>query len=336
MKRWWHLSTTVEKSSKYERSQIWSGRAQMLAAMVSVIAVCIAIVVARQGQETVNNNSQTALRQAEDNQLSTAITALGSSDVAERTAGVLLLTQNVSSRFKLTAETGETSTSVYSNYVTALEIFSGYIRGHGEDFLSGTSAGPMAQQFGPGHGTPPVTTLGDIPIDINYAADQLINLMQLKGDVVALKSGQPSIDLSNDELYQQYWEGINFTWIIAFMPGIDLRGADLRSSQWGNTSDLQGAYLQCADLEGEDFRGTDLSRADLRGANVQGADFRGAKMTETQITQLYGSAKWPRGLHGITALPVQGWNQAACLQNSQFWDYPQTVTPVSPSSSTST
>ena len=321
--------TQEELKSKYKRNQIWSGRAQVCVAMVSVIAVVIAIWVAKQGQDTVSHNSQTALRQSEDDQLSTAITALGSSDAAERIAGVLLLTQNVSNRFKLAVETGEPSASVYSDYVTALEILSGYIRSHGEDFLSGTSTGPMAQQFGLGHGIPPATTLGDIPIDINYAADQLINLTHLEGDVVALNRGQPSIDLSNDQLYRQYWKGVNFAWVTAYMPGIDLRGADLRSSQWSRDSDLQGAYLQCADLEGADFRRADLSQADLRGANVQGADFRGANITEAQITQLYGSAKWPRGRHDITAHPANEWNQVACLQNSQFWDYPPTVTPVS-------
>jgi hypothetical protein len=318
-----------ELKLKQKRSQIWSARAQVVITMISVIAVVVAIWVAKQGQDTINRNSQTALRQSQDSQQSTAITALGSTDTAERIAGLLLLTQNVSGRFKLAAETGEPPADLHYDYTTVLQILSGYIRSHAEVFLTSTSTGPVAQQFGLGHGTPPASTLGVIPIDINYAADQLLPLLGLKGEVVALNDGQPAIDLSNDELYRQYWRGANFGWIDAYMPGIDLRGAELASSQWSQDSHLSGAYLQCADLEGADFRGADLSHADLRGANVQGADFRGAHIGRAQLTQLYGSARWPSWRHGIIALPVKKWNKEACLRNSQFWDYQSTSSSTS-------
>ena len=337
---WWRRSKTKRLRSltaeelnalklRHKTSQIWSARAQMVIAAISVIAVLVAIWVAKQGQETVNHNSQTALRQSEDSQLSTAISALGSSDTAERIAGLLLLTHNISSRFELSAESGEPPADLYDDYTTALQILSGYLRSHGEAFLTSTSTSPVAEQFRLGYGTPPSTALGIVPIDLNYAADQVRSLLSLEGEVSALNIAQPAIDLSNDELYGQYWPRVNFGWVSAFMPGIDLRGANLMSSQWNKSSDLSGAYLQCADLAHANFQGANLTHADLRGANVRGADFRGAHIKAAQLAQIYGTAKWPDWLHHITALPVRRWNQPACLRNGQLWDNPPASTPTS-------
>jgi hypothetical protein len=277
----------------------------------------VAIWVALQGQSTVHNNSQSTLRQSQDAQLSTAITALGSGDTAERIAGLLLLRRNTVSRLTLVAETGEPPSAVYGDYTTALQVLSGYLRSHG-DTISGFV------EFGRGYGTP--NAPGILPIDLNYAADQVKLLVnsQSEKEVGALNTGQrPAIDLSYDELFRQSWSGVNFAWLTAYMPGIDLRGADLAFSKWGKDSDLSGSYLQCADLRHADFQGADLTGADLRGANVEGADFVGAHIRGAHITSVYGTAKWPRWFHHITVLPGKGWNPDTCVQDKEFWDTPK-------------
>lgn len=304
---------------KYQLSQIRASWAQVVGTLVSATAVLVAIFVAWQGQVTVNHNSQVTLRQSEDSQLSTAITALGSSDTAEQIAGLVLLTQNTANRFTLSPETGEPATDVFADYTTALQILSGYLSSNGVTFLDNFSTGQALAQFGRGYGVPPSP---GVPINIIDAADQVDFMLtkDMESEVTALNSGRPAIDLSNDELIGQPWYGVNFGWISAYLTGIDLRGADLASSQWSGYSDLEHSYLQCADLEGANFRGAYLSYADLRGANVQGADFRGAHLEGARVAPVYGVANWPRSLQGITALNVKDWNQAACLRSSKFSD----------------
>jgi hypothetical protein len=310
------------------RSQIRASWAQVAGSAVSAAAVIVAIFVAWQGQEAVNHNSQTSLQQSEDTQLSTAITALGSSELAERVAGLQLLERNAAGRFSLAAETGESPVNVFSDYTTALEIFSGYLSSHSGALLTGTSAGQAASLFGRGYGTPP------IPLDIVYAADEVQLMLDMKAEVTALHAGLPAIDLSRDELYGQPWTGIDFRWIKAFLVGIDLRGSYLESSQWGRQSDLSYSYLQCADLQGANFRGANLTYADLRGANVQGADFRGARIRGAKLTQLYGVATWSRRPDRVTTLPVNEWNLDGCLQKSALWDQPVPASPQPGSSPT--
>lgn len=299
------------------RSQIRAAKAQVTVAAVSVIAVCVAIWVAAQGQLTVIRNNEAALRQSEEAELSTAITALGSSEPAERIAGLLLLGRNTSDRFALSAKTDEAPANVFGDYTTALQILSGYLSSSGNSFLADASTGQVTARFARGYGKPPPPGM---PLDITYAADQVRYLMEMRSEVAGLEAGQPAIDLSNDELFGQPWHGINFGWVTAYMPGIDLRGADLSSSQWSKNSDLARSYLQCADLQGAVFRGVNLNYADLRGANVQGADFRGAHFKGAKITDLYGIARWPRRLQGTTTLPVAKWNRAACLRYGRLWD----------------
>ena len=292
-------------------------RAKVAASIASALAILVAIWVASQGQVTVNRNSRATLQQSEDAQLSTAITAIGSSDTAEKIAGLVLLTRNTSNRFTLMGETKESPLNVFGDYTTALQILSGYLSSHGESFLTGIS--PQASTtFGRGYGYPPSPGL---PLDITYAADQVRFLLakDMASRVAALNIGMhPAIDLSNDELDGQPWRSVNFGWIIAYMVGIDLRGADLAKSQWSTNSDLSGAYLQCADLRGANFRGANLSHADLRGADVKGADFRGANLNHAVLTSMYGVAKWSQRAKG-TALPAYEWNLDVCLKNSNFW-----------------
>jgi hypothetical protein len=326
---------------KYKLSQIRAAWAQVVATGIAIAAIIVTIIVAWQGQAAVNHNSQVALQQSEDSQLATAITSLGSGNTAERVAGLLLLARNTASRFPLASKSGEARANVYDDYTTALQIFSGYLSSHGEAFLTGTSAGKASTPFGRGYGVPPTPGL---PLDLIYAANQIKFMVGTKlerevSKVTELNAGRPAIDLAHDELIGQQWRGINFGWLWAFMVRIDLRGANLEQSQWSKRSDLSNSYLQCADLKGAVFRGADLTYADLRGANVNRADFRGAKLKGVRITQVYGIAKWPRWL-SITALPVDRWDQGACLQKRKFWDnYPTSVpasaSPPSPKPSSS-
>lgn len=303
---------------KGERIKIWADRTQVAASVATALAVIVAIWVAGQGQVTVDHNTQVTLRQSEDAQLSTAITAIGSSDTAEEIAGLLLLARNTSNRFTLMGETEEPAADVYGDYTTALQILSGYLSSHGQTFLA-VSRTQTSASFGRGYGVP---LSPGVPLDIIYAANQIKFLLaaDMQTNVAALKVGRrPALDLSNDELIGQPWTGVNFSWISAYMVGIDLRGASLESSRWSKGSDLAGSDLQCADLKDANFQGANLSNADLEGAYVQGADFRGANIKGAVFKQLYGAAKWSRHPSGIAILSIYKWNSATCLRNSTFW-----------------
>ena len=161
-------ATTAEESEPV-KDKTWADRAQVIVAGAAVVALFVTILVAWQGQVTVNHNSQVTMRQSIDNQLSTAITAIGSADTAEQIAGLLLLlTQNTASRFALMGETGESAADVYSDYTTALQILSGFLSSQGQQFLTGYSD-QASSPFGRGYGIP---ASPGIPLGIIYAADQ--------------------------------------------------------------------------------------------------------------------------------------------------------------------
>jgi Pentapeptide repeats (8 copies) len=311
-------TTMTPLEQRHLRSQIRAAWAQVVGVLLSAAAVSVAIVVALLTRETVEHNSQTTLQQSEDSQLSTAITALGSENSAERIAGLILLERNASGRISLSSKTGEPAGDVFDNYQTALRVYSGYLSSQSQDFLS--AAARASVPFVRGHGTlsPP-----GLPLDIVYAADQVKFMLELSSKVTALDSGQPVIDLSNDELIGQPWNGVDFSWIDAYMPGIDLRGADLESSHWGKDSNLQYSYLQCTDLKGAVFGRADLSHAYLDGANVQGADFRYANLQGIHGTNVYGNAKWSRLPPGMKILPLRDWdptNLDTCLRENGLPD----------------
>lgn len=303
--------------------------AQVGATLAAVITAVGALAVACQGQQTVAFNarsalqqSQTALRQSDDAQLSAAIADLGSGDAAERVAGLVLLARNTSARFAQMAQTREPPSQVFADYTTALQILSGYLRNHSQAFVTAVNAGKATPAFGLGYGQVAPTA---VPLDLVYAGDQVRNLGKMEKQVRAAADGaRPAIDLSYDDLISQPWHGVNLGWITVYMPGTDLRGADLSYSQWSQYSDLSHSYLQCADLAHANFSGANLTYADLRGADVQDANFSGAHIRGVRIGQLYGHATWPQWKHGITALPVSKWNQAVCLQDKTLWDYPLT------------
>jgi hypothetical protein len=304
------------KQLGYWRAQNWGVIAQGIIAFVSVAAVILAGIVAWTSYQTTLHDARTSLRQAQDSQLSAAIDALGAPDsMAERIAGLLLLRRNTEGRFTQASQSGELPGDVYDDYTTALQILSGYLSSRSQAVLTTFPYKTFHRGYG-APAVPGVTSLSDQAIDLYYAADQVRVL--LRTDVESMVRAlhihmQPAIDLSNDELYGASWTGVNFSWVYAFMEGIDLRNVDLAAALFQG-ADLRGAYLQCADLTGALFQGADLRNADLNGADVQGADFRGAriKLPKGPVV-VYGTARWSHVPAGLIALPVGGWNQGWCV-----------------------
>jgi len=312
----------------------WGSIGQVVASVATIAAVVVALSVAIQGQESLKNATQYNLQQALDSQLSTAITSIGSGDIAERIAGLVLLRSNAADRLtpKSTTIFGKQSAFIY--YTAALEIYSGYLSSHGREFLE--KAKSDSQLFGLGYGTPPP----GLSIDIQYAIDEIKKMLKLGVRVDALDQGVPALDLANDELYEQNLSGIDFSAIVTYMPGIDLRGAVLTNSHLNKLDDLDHSYLQCADLSGANLKGAKLEYADLRGADltgaqlqhadlrgaelqgadVQGANFSGAIDSSADFKGIYGSAS---GLQLSNASRItRPLSQSACLNNTSYWDEP--------------
>jgi len=206
------------------RTQIGTGIAQAVLSVATVAAVFVALWVALQGQQSLKSATQNNLQQAQDNQFSTALTSLGSTDITERIAGLALLELNVADRLTPTSIAAFGKPSAYNYYTTALEIYSGYLQSHGVGSMTTVDTGGGTQPFGSGYGALPP---GAFSIDTQYAADEIAKMLSLKNQVHAVSPVVPAFDLANDELYEVNLEGTNFSWVNAYMFGIDLRGAVL-------------------------------------------------------------------------------------------------------------
>jgi Pentapeptide repeats (8 copies) len=323
-------SANLRLEKSFRRSQIWAAWAQVGAMLAALLTAAVAVYVARQSQATVNRDTQNALQQSEDAQLSTAIAALGSTSASERVAGLLLLTQNTAGRFALAAKTGESPAQLFDDYTTALQTLSAYLSSASTNLLASTAASQPGKPFGRGYGT----LVQPAPIDLQYAVDQVRFLMTSSSqrEVMSQHLGRPAIDLSSDELSGANLTNANFGWVYGYLFAIDLRGATLEYSHWSSRSDLSTAYLQCADLRHADFRGANLSYADLSGADVQGADFTGANLRGLKAAYVYGTAKW-LAHRAPVAMPVQDWRPLTCLANSKLWEKaPVASTPSQPAS----
>jgi Pentapeptide repeats (8 copies) len=331
-------------------TQIWAGIAQVVLSVATVAAVLIALWVARQGQESLKSATQNNLQQAQDNQFSTSLTSLGSTDVTERIAGLSLLELDAADRLTAASVAAFGKPSAYDYYTTALQIFSGYLHSHGVGSMSTAGAGGDTQPFGPGYGAPPP---GAFSIDIQYAADELAKMLGLKDQVRAVSTVVPAFDLANDELYDVNFKGMDLSWVHAYMVGIDLRGAVLEKVHLSSLDDVESSHLQCADLRhadlqgadlaGANLRGADLYHANLRGANltgadlqdayVRGADFSGAQHGQATLTSMYGTAK---GLPpGVVTLPGQPRILPSCLASPSYGDMPMPMPNPMPTSSPS-
>jgi uncharacterized protein YjbI with pentapeptide repeats len=332
------------------RTQIWSGMAQAVLSVATVAAVFVALWVALQGQQSLKSATQNNLQQAQDNQFSTALTSLGSEDVTERIAGLALLELNAADRLTSTSIAAFGKPSAYNYYTTTLEIFSGFLHSHGVGGMT-TAGTAVAQPFGVGYGAPPP---GAFSIDIQYAADEIAKMLGLKNQVRAVSPVAPAFDLDGDELYEVNLEGMNLSWVNAYMFGIDLRGAVLEKLHLSSLDDVENSHLQCADLKYADLQGADLKdanlsgadlyHADLQGANLTGADLQGAYVrganfsraqdSQATLTSMYGTAV---GLPlGVVTTPGQPRIQTPCLANPSYGDPPMpNPAPVSSPSATS-
>ena len=301
--------------SRVARGQL---RASWAQTAIAALAFLIAIWAAYTGQQAIRVSNQAAARQSADSQLSDALADIQTTAATGEGAitGLVVLEENTADRVA-NNDAGEQPAEVYAYYSGALQIFGGYLSGYDGAKATCPETVANAMCFGRGWG-PPLP----LPLAISTAANQVQLLLtkKLEGEVTALNAGQPTINLSEDELAGQQWAGVNFGWVQATLMNTDLRGADLEYSQWSGNSDLSHSYLQCADLQNAVLRGANLNGADLRGANIQGADLRGAQIIGALVAPLYGVPQWPGPLNGITTLPVNQWKQSACLQNPAFWD----------------
>jgi Pentapeptide repeats (8 copies) len=319
------------------RTQRWAGVAQAFASLATVAAVIVALFVALQGQQSLKNATQYNLQQAQDNQFSTALTSLGSNDTTERIAGLVLLRLNAADRLTPKSSAIFGKENAYSYYTTALEVFSGYLSSHGREFLASVGPGHGMQSFGPGYGTLPPPGFS---LDIQYAIDEVRDMLDLRKQVHALIQGIPAFDMAHDELYGENLSEMNFSWITVYMYGIDLRGAVMENVHLGRRDDLEHSYLQCADLsnanlkgahmEYADLRGADLAGADLQGTHLVGADLQGADVKGANFSHARDSGAELKGMYGkakglpLDALPSanQPPSQSSCPTDKQYWDTP--------------
>jgi hypothetical protein len=291
-----------------------------------MLTVGVAAWVAYVGQESAKTAANSGVQQAVQSQLSTAITALGSDQPAQRMAGLVLLRRNAADQVEAPLPISRAKQKAYSTYIMALDVLGTYIHMNSPAFSSAQSSA-VHSIFGLGHGIP---AHNQVPLDVLKAASQMQLLLDMQSSVRqssvrSLHPGtSPAIDLANDELYGVNWRGIKFDWLSGvFLKGIDLRAADLEGSRWGGLAYLRNSHLQCAYLPNADLRGSDLTDANLSGANVNGADFRGAKLRGAKLTGVVGTAKGlPPGL------PLSSWNQQTCAANQAYWDnLPSITTP---------
>lgn len=273
----------VMTQKRASTAQVITTRVTVVATVVAIFTAAFAVIQSRSSLTVAEQGNQ---RQADENRLTTAVTAIGGQTPAERVAGVELLWRLVDERLTDAASTPSNSwdrQDARGLYTSALITLS--------DFIPRAQPGANAQCALPRQ------------VDVQYAADELQQLLNAKARFMALKAGSspPAIDLSYAELCDQSWPGVSFEGLsAAWLPGINLRGSNLQGSLWG-TAFLGGAQLQCADL-----RKADLSHASLQGADLRGANLAGALLpSNLRTSQLTGAVSIPNG----------NWNPGPCLTN---------------------
>jgi pentapeptide repeat protein len=281
-----------QNEENYRREEVTSQKrtstAQVIITGVTVVATVLAIFTAAfaviQSRSSLTVAEQGIERQGDETRLTTAVMAIGGQTPAERVAGVELLWRQVDERLTAAASTPLNSwdrQDARGLYTSALIILSDFI--------------PRVQ---PGANTPCALPR---QVDVQYAADELKQLLDAKARFTALKPGSspPAVDLSYAELCDQSWPGVSFEGLsTAWLPGIDLRGSNLQKSLWG-TAYLGGAQLQCSDL-----RNADLSHASLEGADLRGANLAGALLPANLRTSQ---------LIGAVSIPTGSWDPGPCL-----------------------
>ena len=278
------------------------GIAESIIGLAAVLAAGVAVLAALSAREAVQVAADGIELQATEDRLATAVESVGGERAAERAAGFGLLRRQVEDLLT-EAESEEDRRTALGMYTASLDVLENYLHDPvGDPAEPGEAAdpgepAPADPSAGLGYGRP------EVPDDINYAANELRNLMKLRRHVLALDvddsllTAAPSIDLAGVQLYGKSWAGIDFSWLgAAFFAGIDLRGANLSASHWDGAS-LNGAHLQCANLVGVTFVGADLTGADLRGADLSDADLTGATLDEIDLE----GATWSHDTKGLEA-----------------------------------
>jgi hypothetical protein len=273
-----------EKEYRYDEvvSQKQSARAQLKLTRITMVTTLVAILTAFfavfQSQESLHVAEQGIERQADENRLNTAVTAIAGQTPAERLAGVELLWRHVKERLMAAERTPLGSwdrQDVRGLYTSALIILTGFL--------------PRVEH--PANKACPVVK----SLDVVYAADEVKQLLDERAQFMALMPGgpRPSVDISYAALCGQSWSGVRFDGLnAAYLMGIDLRGSNLKGSQWGNAN-LAKAKLQCANLSGAHLGSANLTGADLRGAIVAGAQLpNNLQAQQTVGTVRVAKEKW--------------------------------------------
>jgi Pentapeptide repeats (8 copies) len=282
-------SAAAERASN---AQKWSVRTQAGALLVTAIVAAATAVAALAAVNTVKTTQHIAEQQAIANQLGQAVTALGSNSPTAQVAGLTLLTTSVEAQLNAALTDSSQRPEANDAYTAALGVFDAYLR--------------------------TVRTSGSSdPIIAEYAAKELSVILGMGPELVAVDKEQPplkipSIDLSLVALPGVHWAGVRFDWLAsAWMPQIDLKGADLANSHWGYAT-LTNANLQCADL-----RYADLRQANLIGADLSSADLRGALLPpsiELKHVNTVGAIGPVQGLSIVR--PGTSYNPDSCFSNS--------------------
>lgn len=277
----------VASQTRTARAQVNLTRITLAATLVAIFtATFTAVFSVNQSKSSLTVAEQSIEQQANESRLATAVMAIGGQTPAERVAGVELLWRHVDEQLTAAASTPVNSLDredAHGLYISALIILS--------DFISRSQPGANAPCALPRQ------------VDVQYAADELQNLLDAKARFMMLQpgSGPPAVDLSYAELCDQYWPRINFDGLSgANLPGIDLRGSNLQESRWGDAF-LGGAQLQCADLR----------YADLSHATLTGADLRGANVADASLPHNLPASQ----LDGTVSVLARSWNPLPCLAN---------------------
>jgi hypothetical protein len=311
------------------RQEVRTSRISLGLNALTTVATAIAAVAAAMAAYYAGsavNVARTAIdRQTLESRFSDAVQAVGSDQAAGRVAGFIMLRRNVEQRLNQAEEAADPADSV-TFYNTALDVIENYLKtapapsGGSVSTSVPTPAGPVPSPA-PAVGGPPIVPATGapapapsarpaVPQDRIYAAGQLKALLaEADRDLVRRYSTGPPkvyVDLSNAELFGVSWPDIDFSWLSGkYLAQIDLRGANLTSSKWGNAG-LAGSLLQCANLHraslndeqnermppqlakhanlvGANLRGANLSGADLRNADLSGADVTGAHIDGARL-----------------------------------------------------
>lgn len=264
----------------------WGAIGASNAAKVAAEATREGVEAAREGLDIAQEGNR---QQAYEDRLATAIDATGGDDPSQKLAGFALLSRQAeellaaASAAELTQpsedleaelEMAQLRDTAFSVYVATVDIFENYFK----------TVRPER-----------TATSCDLPpggrSEAQYVVNYFRKLMDAGRRQAAVlqspssdgRTRSPGVDLANVYLGGAVMPGIDFSWLNAYMPRVDLRGAVLSSSRWGGLG-LSGARFQCADLSKAVFVDTDL-----RDANLTDARFTGACATP--------GTRWPPRFH---------------------------------------